>query len=455
MFEKYVQLFLVVSCCILLFGVFNIWHYLRKNSTSFKSNKTVSNLFGALSDIYLVIDGAGFVADVNSAFKNTFADFKIQVPNTLFEDVVHYLESITTEKNPEDIYWMLLTHKRAVHSAEVTITKDGNSFHYLVSKDIITERGGYAGFVVTLTDISDYRKKHDEFNAKNLLDMKKADESDFDAKSSFLADILSHEIRTPMNVIIGTTEAIRASADLGKVSEGLDKISVAAKHLSRTINNALDMSSLEAKKFTLYEEAFAFEDMIRNVATKGEASAKKKKQSFKIIIDKNIPSVLISDELRLSQVINNLLSNAVRYTPFNGNIEFAVKLLSRKNQSVRLQFAVKDDGIGVSEAMKAKLFNTFKQTASGYSRQYKATAMGLAISQRIVGLLGGVIRVESDPGRGSVFTFEIDVRFPSEQTISDIKPTDLRAMEEKEAYDFSGHTILLDSLENQWIVFLF
>jgi len=445
--ETVVYSFLIVACCVLLFLTGKIWLRIRRISKSggnqSEDGKTTVNLFGSLCDIHLVVDGKGFISYVNPAFKSAFPDFKIQAQNTRFADLVGYWESITVEKVPEDAYLVLKLHSKPIRGVEIAMVKGNASFQYLLSRDIITENGKQAGFIVTLTDVGSYRKKALEVVGEKSSNASLSGDAGFDIKNAFLTNILSHEIRTPMNTVIGMAEVAKTAENPKTVSESLDKISASAKHLLKIINNALDMSSLESDQYTLYEESFAFSDMIRNITDITTELAKEKKQNFKIAISPNIPNVLIFDELRLAQVINNLLSNAVKFTPLGGNIELAVKLLSRKNQSALLQFSVTDDGIGISEAMQANLFNAFKQSASGYSRQFGGTAMGLAISQRIVGLMGGTIRAVSISGKGSKFTFEINVRIANDQPVHDIASVGLNAASDKDPYDFSGYTVLL------------
>jgi signal transduction histidine kinase/DNA-binding response OmpR family regulator len=229
------------------------------------------------------------------------------------------------------------------------------------------------------------------------------------AKSEFLAN-MSHEIRTPMNAIIGMTSIARSSANAGRKDECLGKIGDASAHLLRVINDVLDMSKIEANKFTISPISFDFEKMIQKVVNVINFRIAEKKQNLAVYIDPDIPPFIIGDDQRIAQVITNLLSNSVKFTPERGAVRLDARLTERAEDFCVIQIKVSDSGIGMSPEQQARLFTSFEQADSDTSRRFGGTGLGLAISKRIVTMMGGDIEVQSELGKGSIFTFSIRVK---------------------------------------------
>jgi CheY-like chemotaxis protein len=190
----------------------------------------------------------------------------------------------------------------------------------------------------------------------------------------------------------------------------LNKISDASSHLLGVINDILDMSKIEANKFELSPVNFNFEKMLQKVVNVVNFKIDEKKQNFLVNIDPKIPRFLISDDQRLAQVITNLLSNALKFTPEHGAIRLNTKFLREESEYCTIQFEVIDSGIGITEEQKPRLFNSFEQAESGTSRKFGGTGLGLAISKRIVEMMNGRIWVESAWGEGSSFSFTIQAK---------------------------------------------
>ena len=226
------------------------------------------------------------------------------------------------------------------------------------------------------------------------------------AKSAFLAN-MSHEIRTPMNAIIGMTKIGMSSSDNERKNYSFGKIEDASKHLLGVINDILDMSKIEAGKFDLSPSGFDVESMLRRVVSVINFRIDEKNQKFNVYIDKRIPKTLICDDMRLTQVISNLLGNAVKFTPEYGTISLDARLLDENDGLCELQFSVSDTGIGISSEQHAQLFKSFQQAESDTTRKFGGTGLGLSISKSIVEMMGGKIWVESEPGMGATFFFTI------------------------------------------------
>ncbi len=236
---------------------------------------------------------------------------------------------------------------------------------------------------------------------------KDAAEESARAKSQFLAN-MSHEIRTPMNAIIGMTRIGQATQDAEKMQYCLTKISEASKHLLALINDILDMSKIEANKLILANEPFNIEKIVENICNVITVKAEEKKISFYANIDPNVPRELIGDDLRISQVITNFLSNAIKFTPDFGKVFLNIKLKAETDSTCMLYFDVTDTGIGISKERISTLFDLFEQAETTITRRYGGTGLGLAISKRIVELMGGDVGVESELEKGSRFFFTIE-----------------------------------------------
>jgi signal transduction histidine kinase/DNA-binding response OmpR family regulator len=229
------------------------------------------------------------------------------------------------------------------------------------------------------------------------------------AKSIFLAN-MSHETRTPMNAIIGMTAIAKNSGDLERKEYCLDKIEEASTHLLGVINDILDMSKIEANKFELSLTDFVFEKMLQKVVNVINFRMDEKHLEFGVFIDRKIPHCLYGDDLRLAQVITNLLSNAVKFTPDYGSIRLDTVLEREEAGACAIRISVTDSGIGITAEQKSRLFSLFEQADSSTSRKFGGTGLGLAISKRIVEMMGGEIWVDSEPGKGSTFTFRVQIK---------------------------------------------
>lgn len=230
-------------------------------------------------------------------------------------------------------------------------------------------------------------------------------------KGRFLAN-MSHEIRTPMNAIIGLTHLLKQTQLTPRQSDYLNKLSAAGKSLLGIINDILDYSKVEAGKLQLESVEFRIDELLRNLATILSVNAGDKDVELLFSIDPNLPSVLIGDPLRLQQVIINIAGNAIKFTE-RGQIVLSVQQGQKSDNKVCLEFSVSDTGIGMTEEEHGRLFESFRQADASTTRRFGGTGLGLAISRKLVNLMGGDIAVDSAPGKGSVFRFNVLLGTPA------------------------------------------
>jgi len=223
------------------------------------------------------------------------------------------------------------------------------------------------------------------------------------AKSDFLAN-MSHEIRTPMNAIIGMSHlALQTSLD-AKQRNYLVKVESAAKNLLGIINDILDSSKIEAGKMEIEQAEFYLEDVMEHLADLCVIKAQDKGLEMLFDVGTDVPTALVGDSLRLGQVILNLVNNAIKFTE-KGEITVGVHKIADEPDGVRLRFDIADTGIGLTGEQRGRLFSAFSQADASTTRKYGGTGLGLTISKSMVGLMGGEIGVDSEPGKGSTFHF--------------------------------------------------
>ena len=288
---------------------------------------------------------------------------------------------------------------------------------------------------IHLTQVNDELRQAQVVAAEALQSAERASK----AKTDFLSN-MSHDIRTPMNAIIGITTLMKNELHQPeKLAEHLGKLETSGQLLLGIINNILDMSRIESGKTTLNVEKMNLPQQVSQLDSIIRQQAGQRRQTFTVNTHLQHENVL-ADPNRLNQVLMNILSNAVKYTPKGGNIRLEVEELPRNEHFARYRFVVQDDGIGMSEEFQKTLFEPFTREEKSGTNKVQGTGLGMAITKSIVDLMGGTIHVESTTGKGT--RFEVVLEFPIDAEADTVQEAQVLPEEEETASPLSGMKFL-------------
>lgn len=270
---------------------------------------------------------------------------------------------------------------------------------------------------VGFTDI-DKEMRESMAQRQALSDALTAAEEASKAKSAFLSN-MSHEIRTPMNAIIGLDNIARSDPDLPpRIREYLEKIDGSAQHLLALINDILDMSRIESGRMVLRNEEFAFSKLLEQINTIFSGQCMDKGLQYNCKINGEIDDYYIGDDMKLRQILINILGNAVKFTPKGGSVELIVERISKFNKQTALRFQISDTGVGISKEFMPHLFDAFAQEDSSMTHKYGSSGLGLAITKNIVEMMNGTIEVQSEKGEGTTFVVTVSLMAAEHQSVS-------------------------------------
>jgi len=262
------------------------------------------------------------------------------------------------------------------------------------------DQGKLIGSVGIHLDITEQKQMEKELEKAKLMA-----EAAASAKDLFLAN-MSHEIRTPLNVIIGMIRELNRQDLSSKQKVFVSNSEVAAKHLLNIINNILDMAKIESGEVEIQSSPFSLSKLIENITQMMEVQVLDKALEFESIVDPNLDEFLLGDEVRIRQVLLNLLGNAIKFTD-KGSVTLEVSVVDNFDKAQKLKIDVKDTGIGMSESFLAQIFDKFSQEETASTRKFDGTGLGMAISRDLVSLMGGDLAVKSKKNSGTHFSFDV------------------------------------------------
>lgn len=369
---------------------------------------------GGYLNFFPVIVASGFMANIHKFTKITFVTVGFCLASILFSFFI---------TSPEP--------------AGIVLTPEISS--QLLFINIVLNFGAVTWFSIVILLIQ--RK-----NSEKLISARNAAERANKAKSDFLS-VMSHELRTPLNGIIGLTNILNAEEKLKHQEEYLKLLAGSSNHMLRMIDSLLQFNKLEAEKLKMTHADFNITRLVKDVCAQFDLSFKIKGLHLKHEITGDASTLLYGDDVKIIQVLNNLLANALKFTE-EGGVELKVECNKTGNSHMQLYFSVKDTGIGIEEEKQQTVFDDFIQASTDTNRRFGGTGLGLTISKKLVELMGGTITLKSAPGKGSEFSFHLPVaintktELPLQQHI--LQPAKVN----------NGYTILVaeDNLVNSKVV---
>lgn len=433
----------VIAVCISVKNVTEVklvdqaWEKLREEREEYQFR--LQSILDNTPLIMFVKDLNGRYLLINRSFKEAFSVTEEQViGKTDFDfenddDAIRYREA-------DELVVSTLEH---VQTDETVQMADGEhnllivKFPLFDKDDIVYGVGGIA------TDITERVQSR-----AKLVEAKRKAEAAEALQEQFLAN-MSHEIRTPLNGIIGMTNILQHTALTGEQQEFVQIIRHSSDNLLMLINDILDLSKIKAGKLTVESLPFSLKDMLQQVVAPFRLKASEKKLSFALHADENLPADVIGDPLRITQVLTNLLSNALKFTD-KGSISLAVKLVQKEGEKVTLSFMVSDTGIGIPADRLESVFENFEQAATETTRKYGGTGLGLSITKTLTEMMGGSIVVTSEPEKGTIFRVHLCLYEVNEHE----KPKQAVAMPALQNHLLTGKTILVaeDNEINQKVI---
>jgi signal transduction histidine kinase/ActR/RegA family two-component response regulator len=379
--------------------------YFHRTRLSNLKASALDDAFNAYQEAIVLSGQDGIVEDVNASFEAYFPDCAVVPRKTETREILEYFEGKAADAATAAAFRRLADGGATKEKSEFSFrTGAGQAKTFSVSKADVVGRGGQlSGRMLSLSDVSDYRNMIQEIHEQNerLSELREKAEAASNAKSVFLAN-MSHEMRTPLNAIIGLSELVLRRKLDKDTQSSIEKVHASGRNLLSVINDILDISKIESGRFELVPVEYATADMINAATAQNRVRIGEKPIRFILDVDAGLPQKLVGDELRVRQIMSNFLSNAIKYTK-DGEVGLSVSC-EEKDGAVRLRISVCDTGMGIRAEEMPDIFKEYHQADMKSNRKVEGTGLGLAITRQLTERMGGSIEVQSEYGKGSVFT---------------------------------------------------
>ncbi|MCZ2483678.1 PAS domain S-box protein [Aquirufa nivalisilvae] len=374
-------------------------------------------IFNGAGLAIIFTDVNGVVQKVNQATLELFEYEEDEIVNMLLsqipcfdmDELIQYNVELSEEYGTEFVpsFETFVMRTRSTGKPErrewTLISKSGKRIPIWLGVTCVkNETGEIIGYLGVAEDYTEHKQAQNE-----LIRAKEIAESAANAKDSFLAN-MSHEIRTPLNAIIGFTELLQQRNLPSPDCEYIENIQTAGDHLLLLINDILDLSKIDSGKIEMEIQPFSLKESLKHVYSILKVKSQKKAIEFSLFLDADLPDAVIGDKGRLNQVLINLAGNAIKFTE-EGEVIISVKKVQETDSRVSLRFSVKDTGIGISEEKIKTIFDRFTQAEASTTRKFGGSGLGLNIAKQLVELQGGKIELKSQLGRGSEFSFVLEL----------------------------------------------
>ncbi|MEG0721399.1 MAG: ATP-binding protein, partial [Lachnospiraceae bacterium] len=416
-------------------------------STDISKERTMQNIMNTIAktdyEFLVVVDALRNTAIRYS--ENDATNEYLKESNCFEEDTIYYVrrqicswdvERVLEEITLENVLAQL--EKQSTYSIFYGMsTPDGRICNKQLRFSYIDQE--LKSVLMTRVDITAAVEEQEKKNQELVAAVKMAEHANA-AKSDFLSRI-SHELRTPMNAIMGMDQLVAQRLnDPDFIGDCIEKSQYASHYLLQLLNDILDMSKIESGKVTLKTEVIACQPFLDAISTIIKTQAEQKGVRYMVTQFEGCKNSYMGDGVRLQQILINILTNAVKFTPRGGTVHLDIDQMCVEEKTAHICFTITDTGIGISKAFLQDMFKPFSQEHSGTHSDYGGSGLGLAISKNLAELMGGEILVESVLGEGTTFRVQIPFGIPDDNRVIDRK---ISALKSNDRYDFSGKNILL------------
>jgi PAS domain S-box-containing protein len=369
-----------------------------------RGNKIFQNLLDSTEDIYILVDKDYKVVSFNNRARNYI---KVLTGRVLKEGE-SFISILRFENQQMVRNWINEALRGKSEKMEIPLVSNGdNKYWFSVQYFPLKKRNEITHVTFIARNITESKRKEEE-----ILSAKEVAEKASSAKANFLST-MSHEIRTPMNAVIGMTHLLMEQNPSPEQKENLKTLKFSAQNLLGLINDILDFNKIDAGKVSLEIKPFDLKELLEELKHTFDHRATTKNIGFSLKLEDNIPGRICGDQIRLNQVLSNLLNNALKFTE-KGGVIFEVKLVQATEKRARILFSISDTGIGIPEDKLTSIFEDFTQAQTDTTRKYGGSGLGLAISRSLLEIFGSDLKVESVIDQGSRFYFELELDIDQE-----------------------------------------